>query len=283
MTRIISFSELFTWDSCERQYFYAYELNIRPQQMSNPMSLGTKGHRFLQYFYEALASGDSKEVALKRTQEIAADTIKESTIQLADVGTLLRSWMLVDNYIRDNEFPRESVLVENRFLIAASNFTADPHFADVQIGFTPDVVFKRGNFYDVEDAKFVGRAWSQKKLNRFMQAKLYQIFLRQMGYNVTRTTLRFFNTTTGKITRKDYVLGIDEETILIRDFIKAVREALEFRDYTEMGKSQARRTMNYSTCQYCFYEEICTLEAEGKDASKTIKYQFVKSDYDYNS
>lgn len=249
--------------------------------MSDPMSLGTKGHKLLQYFYEALSSGDSKEVAVKRTQEVAVANLKAEGI--ADVGTLLKSWMLVDNYIRDNEFPRESVLVENRFLIAASNFTGDPYFDDVQIGFTPDVVFKRGNFYDVEDAKFVGRAWSQKKLNRFMQAKLYQIFLRQMGYNVSRSTIRFFNTTTGKITRKDYVLGIDEETILIRDFLRAVQEALEFRSRSDLYKNSARRTMNYSTCQYCFYEEICTLEAEGKDASKTIKYQFVKSDYDYNS
>jgi len=250
--------------------------------MSDPMTTGTKGHRLLQSFYEALREGDTKEEAQHRTRIKAQAMI--STENISEVGTLLTSWTLVDNYIRDTDFFPEAVLVENRFLIPLSIFTDDPNLADVQVGFTPDVVFERkGGFFDVEDAKFVGRAWSAKKLNRFPQAKLYQIFLNAMGYNVTRTIVRFFNTKTGKVNAQNYTLKSGEEDILIRDFINAVREVLAFREQYEFARSEARRTMNYSTCQYCFFEAPCSLEAEGKDASKTLAYEFVKSDYDYNS
>ncbi len=283
---IISYSELFKWDTCQRQYYYGFGLGLRPQEENGSINTGVKGHRLLQDFYNLLGEGHSKEEALEIIRGSASKLIKSESI--TEIGPLLKAWTLVDNYIQTTDFTSEAVIVENRFLFPLSMVAPEsyllayPELAYVQIGFTPDVVFERtGDIVDVEDAKFVARAWSKSKLERFPQAKLYQIFLRRMGYNVSRSIVRFFNVTTGKINEQTYTLSVAEENTLIHDFIEGVLEVLMYRKLDDESKKSARRTMNYTACQFCPYEYICTLEAEGKDATKTMQSQFVKSDYDY--
>lgn len=283
---IISFSEVFKWDTCNRQYYYNFILGVQPQEGSVAMDIGTKGHKLLQSFYTLMSEGKTQEEAQVITRQNANNLLRNESME--EMSALLTSATLVDNYIRSTDFKSKAILVENRFLIpvemVAPEFLVEEYgLQGVQIGFTPDVVFERaGGFCDVEDSKFVGRAWSQKKMNRCPQAKLYQTFLMKMGYKISRSTLRFFNTTTGKVTSKNYELFPAEEKILISDFIRTVGEVVKYREQSSELHPFTRRTMNYTTCQFCYYETPCTLEAEGKDASKTLKYQFRKNDYDYS-
>lgn len=277
---IISFSEVNKWDQCKRAYYYNFTKNLRPLEESDPITTGGKGHKLLQTFYTAMQNGFTKEDALEKVKLHASKLLEENKFT-----DLLKAWILVNNYIETTDFISEVVLVENRFQFPAHLLCPEESFFEgIQIGFTPDVVFKRkGGFHDVEDAKFVGRAWSQKKLNRFPQAKLYQIFLRRMGYNVSRSSIRFFNTSTNKVTVQNAELKQEEETNLLNDFLDGVVEVAEYRKNLLTGyEYPLRRTMNYATCQYCAFEEPCTLEAQGKDASKTFKYQFTEGKYDYS-
>ena len=279
-TRIVSFSELFKFDTCKRQYYYGFELGLKPTEMSGPIDTGIKGHRLLQDFYLCLQQGKTKEEALAEVQKRGLMILQEN--KFADMN-LVKAWTLVDNYIKETDFISEAVLVENRFLFPFAELDSDPSYSDVQIGFTPDVVFKRkGDFYTVEDAKFVGRAWSKGKLSRFQQAKLYQILLKRMGYNVTRSAIRFFNTTTSKVTDNSFPLSSEEEAILTRDFVASIKELVDYRERKE-EKSFARRTTNYTACQFCYYNFLCTIEGQGKNASKIIETEFEKTSYDYRS
>lgn len=274
---IVSFSEISKWDTCKLQYYYSFVLGYRPSEESEAISNGIIGHDLLQSFYESMKQGNSKEEAIETVHHKAKIHLDRAKKNL-NSKSLLTAWTLVDNYIRDTDFTSEAFLVENRFLIPVEMLTGNPFFKDVQIGFTPDIVFKRqGDFYDVEDSKFVGRAWSKNKLDMFPQAKLYQIFLRRMGYNVSRSGVRFFNVATGKTAVSYEQLSSLEEDVLIESFLGAVAEVVEYRNnpYT------LRRTFNYSTCQYCAFVTPCSMEAQGKDASKTFKYFFIKSAYDY--
>ncbi len=282
---IISFSETLTWDSCQRQYYYQRVLNKMPNDHPDAMSTGTKGHQLLQSFYRAIQTGADKDSA-KDYVDKAARQMMQSPFFDPATGDLLKAWSLVSKYIDETDFNVEILEVENRFLIPLSLFTDEPLLQDVQIGFTPDVVFRRkGGFCTVEDSKFVGRAWSQKKLNRFPQAKLYGIFLRKMGYNVTQASIRFFNTTKLTITTHPDTMTPQEPEILLRDFTNTVREIVNYKRAAddEIVLSETRRTMNYSSCQYCFFEQVCTAEAQGKDSSKLLKYMYRDSNYDYNS
>lgn len=276
---IISYSELFKFDTCKRAFYYNYVKSLRPNELSAPMDIGTKGHRLLQDFYTSLQEGKTKEEAIG----IVTESANKVLIQNGFIDpNMVKAWTLVFNYMNDNEFSAEAVLVESRFIFPFSLLCGDPEYADIEIGFTPDVVFKRtGDFHDVEDAKFIGRAWSGKKMDHFTQAKLYQIFLRRMGYKVSRSITRFFNTTTAKISYKAAVLAPGEEEILIRDFIAAVKDLIDYKRLPPEKLEQSRRTTNYSTCQYCFFSYPCALEQQGKDATNTFKNEYTKSDYDY--
>jgi hypothetical protein len=276
---IVSFSEVYKWQTCRRQYYYNYVLDRRPIEMSEAVTTGIKGHRLLQVFHEFLRDGKTKEEALKLTQEYATELIRGAGFSSKD---LLLAWTLVDNYIRATDFTAEAVLVENRFLLPASALDTDPALSHVLIGFTPDVVFERkGDKLDVEDYKFIQRAWPKSKVNRFPQLKLYQIFLGKMNYEISRSILRFFNVKTGIITAQNYILSPEEAKTLTQDFMEGVRELIQYKDGPVHVKEMAPRTMNYGACQFCAFEYPCSLQAEGKSADKTLENMYVKSDYDY--
>lgn len=291
---IISYSEVFKWQTCQRQYSYSFMRRLRPLEESGAISTGIKGHALLQSFYEGLREGKSKEEAHALVLESAKKLMNKESF--ADFS-LLKAWTLVDNFIRDNDFNSQAVLVENRFIIPVATFAepslwGDNDFEDVQIGFTPDVVLERtGGKLDIEDAKFVQRAWSKSKLNRYQQIKLYQIFLEAMGYDISRCLIRFFNVTTADISTQSYTMTKAEEQNLISDFLAGVGEIARYRrnfeenntDTTRENFLQATpRTMNYTACQYCAFEFVCTLEAEGKSAQKSFDSLFTRSTYDYN-
>ena len=284
---VISFSEVYKWDTCHRQWYYRFDLGLKPIEESNAINTGIKGHGLLQFFYRALKEGKTKEEAWEITRRAANLLIKNES--MTERAALLVAWTLVDNYIRDTDFTSKAVLVENRFLIPVSAVVSSSivdayRLQDVQIGFTPDVMFNReGNFYDVEDAKFVGRAWPKKKLDMFQQAKLYQIFLRRMGYDVSLSVIRFFNVTTGKITVKNDPLTIDEEKIILDDFLDAVQEVNRYKKSSPEQLKRTRRTANYTTCQFCAFAYPCHLERQGKNATMTLENEYTKSDYDYSS
>lgn len=277
---IISYSEVSKFQTCPRQYYYRFMLGYAPVEESQPITIGTKGHKLLQNFHEYLTQGHTKAVAHRMTADSARHIINKEGF--ADFS-ILPAWTLVDNYIRDTDFTAEAILIENRFLFPASGLTDDPFFEDIQIGFTPDVVFQRkSGRQDVEDYKFVARAWSKSKINRYQQSKLYQLLLNRMGYNVNRSIIRFFNVTTGKIVDQPYTLKKEEEQNLIDDFLTGIQDVIIFKEQINHKTRIPNRVMNYTTCGYCPFEFPCTLEAEGKNAQKTFDAQFVKSKYDYN-
>lgn len=286
---ILSYSGVSKWDTCQRQYYYGFTLGLKAENVSEALNTGIIGHRLLQAFYTSLQEGKNKIEALKLTQRMAAKIVADA--DFTSSAEILKSWTLVDNFIRGNEFPLKAALVENRFLVPFSiiapveafDMNEDLDLDDVQIGFTPDVVFERqGGYYDVEDAKFIGRAWSKSRLDRFTQAKLYQIFLKRLGYDVRRSSVRFFNTTTYKITTHTETMEPAEEETILRDFISAVIEVVRFENQELEDKKQARRTQNNMACQFCSFELPCGMEARGNSAEKTLKYLYVKNEYDYS-
>jgi len=276
---IVSYSEVVKWQTCPRQYYYRFILGCAPTEESSAITTGIKGHKLLQYFYELMREGRTKEEALEIIQQKALELQQKSSF--SDFS-ILPAWTLVDNYIRDTDFTHEAKMIENRFLFPVSRLDNSPDLAHVQIGFTPDLVIERkGKRLDIEDAKFVGRAWSAKKLERFPQTKLYQLFMEGMGYQISRTLIRFFNTTTAKMSIYPYVMEPAEKKILTRDFLTGVRAVLAYKEGPKKELALAPRTMNNNNCQGCSFSFPCNLEAKGKSAEKTLASQYIKSDYDY--
>lgn len=283
MTFVVSYSEVSKRDGCARQYYYRYILGLQPVTETIPIATGKKGHKLLQTFYTLLQQGKTIDEAWVIMNKQATEMLKNTS--LANAGTVMNAWTLVDNYMKSYKITKsESLLVENRFQVPASRFSNDPIFEDVMIGFTPDLVTQRmGGFCDVEDAKFVGKAWGDAKLDQYQQLKLYEIFLKEMGYNISRTILRFFNTTTGSIVEHKYTMDKVERDNILNDFMIAVADTVRFKNLpVEEIKRLSRRTLNTNDCQFCLFKFPCSLERKGKSATVTLQTDYVKSEYDYN-
>ncbi len=282
----VSYSEVTRMDVCAKQYYYRYILGLQPLNETIPIATGKKGHKFLQTFYTLLSQGKTIEEAIKVVEKQALEMM--TTQSMLD-GSLLKAWTLVKNYMDSYKLSKsESVIVEGRFQVPASRFSDDPVFNGVMIGFTPDLVTQRmGGFCDIEDAKFVGKAWSDAKLDQYQQLRLYEIFLKEMGYNISRTILRFFNTAKdgkGSITEHKYVTNPAERKIILDEFLVAVKRVVEFkRQPLPIIIAQSRRTLDTNTCQFCQFKFPCSLERKGQSAENTLRTEYIKSDYDYNS
>lgn len=281
---IVSYSEVVKWQSCKRSWYYRYQLDRKPAEESNAIDTGVKGHELLQTYYSAIQEGMLHSEAYFVTHEKAKRMMTQAMEFDKLDFNLATAWTMVDNYIRTLDLTSHISLVENRFLLPVAKMVDDEfgEMKDVQIGFTPDVVFERkGGFIDVEDSKFIQRAWPEKKIVRFPQVKLYMLFLEYMGYKISRGRIRFFNVKTGKISTHDFTMNTKEKQILINDFLQGVAEIVEYKQ--GIRSNDLPRTMNYNSCQFCPYATlVCQPEAEGKNVDKVLQTQFVSSDYNYS-
>lgn len=278
----ISYSEISAWDVCQRQHYYSYTLGLVPTVLPEAINTGTNGHTLLQVFYSALKAGLSQEQAQAMMHTKAKQLVSASGF--VD-PTILTTIAIIDAYIKDYDSDAKVLFSETRIILPLSRLTDDPFFANVQVGFTPDVVFERKNgFCDVEDFKFVKRAWSDKKTKHFKQTKLYQIFLRTLGYDVSRGSIRFFNTTTGNVTVDNKNLTLAESLTLTKDFLETVREVVLRKRAIKEGTydpEATRRTMFYINCDNCFFSDPCMLEAKGISPDLTFRLHYKKNEYSY--
>lgn len=263
---IISFSQVYCWQTCKREFYYKYGLGLTPANESNAIAIGVYGHKLLETFYKALQKGATKEEARIAIQ---SHKLNYETLEMVN------AWVLVDNYIRALDLKGSIVQVERAFIL--------PTAMDLTIGFTPDLIWDyKDKRLEAEDYKFIGRQWPNNKLARYSQLNLYTTFLERLGYDVKLGTLRFFNVKTMKISKKEYTPSRIVKDRLYEEFIVAALEAAEFLSLpVAEQKDIAIRTINYTVCQWCKFNFPCTLELEGKDASKTFAAEYVENTYGY--
>jgi hypothetical protein len=220
----------------------------------------------LKTFYRSIQQGATREEAIKALK----DEIDEVNIDI------LRAWTLLEPYTRTCDLSAEILFVEEPFIVPV----AEEY--EISIGFTPDVVLKRkGDMIDIEDWKFIVKAWTNKKINRYLQTRLYYLFMELLGYNISRSRLRMFNIDTGKMTYRDFPMTAEEKRILHRDFFTAALEVKQFKEQPVAAQYLAPRTFNNNNCAFCTFEYPCGLEAEGKDASKTLMTMYKGDPYGY--
>lgn len=258
---IISYSEVKSWQDCEYRFYYQYGLGLIPKTEGHAIDAGHAGHSIMKAFYRAIRNGKSKEEAI-----LIARLELDRYTSLHDFNDrAVKAWALAENYISTLSLKGRPILVDEPLQL---DKTSEYGF---KIGFTPDLVWDDR----VEDYKFISKAWSSNKQDRYSQLDLYAIFLRQLGYDIKRAVLRFFNLQTNKVTKRVVDLNPTKLNRIYSDFI---RKATEIRDFKELPvaaqRIEATRTFNESTCNWCKYVLPCIYEVNGQDASRTLSTQF---------
>lgn len=287
---VISYSEVNIFHTCSRRYFYQMGMGLAPISMGPAIETGVEGHTYLERFYKSLQAGKTQAASLKAMHN------PDSKM----TGEKLKAWMLANDYASKLDLkegfplmveekvihkPDESILAFKDEDRGHTYYGGNEYLGldDLYIGFTPDLVweYKNGRV-EVEDYKFVQRAWPENKIAHYRQLSLYMAFLRERGIPVSRAVLRFFNATTNKISYQIYNPSDEELNILKSEFIRAALQVKAFKDLPVAEQRElAIRTLNYNTCQYCPFAYPCKLEGQGKSASKTLATQYTESEYGY--
>lgn len=272
---VISYSEVAIYQQCTQRYYYHFGLGLKALDMGPAITTGIDGHKMLERYYKAVLEGKDQESALAKMHNSVETMTAEK----------LKAWMLANSYAQEFSSKGKPLLVEEAIIFKPEESLSLGVLGldGLTVGFTPDLVWETKNGHiQVEDYKFVGRAWSKKKLAHYRQLNLYIVFLRALGYNVTEGILRFFNTTTNQSSSYSFKPTSRELEILKNDFVKEALKVREFRlqPVVEMREA-ASRTLNYSTCSYCPFNYPCSLEAKGLSAQKTFATQYTENDYGY--
>lgn len=266
---IVSYSEIYSFQTCMRQYYYANTLDLRPVNERGSLKKGISGHRMLQSYYDAVHIGKDKDDAMQEVLDNLPTDLEPE---------MLSAYALVNNFVQelDKEIRKYEILyVEEPFLLRIDN--------GLTIGFTPDIVYKKDAEHIIEDGKFISRMWPKNKLTRYTQLDIYNSLLRKLGIPISKGYIRFLNVETGRINKQLY--NPDDERLknIYDEFITLARKVKAFKDQPVADqKIGALRTLNYhAVCQGCDYVLPCDFELSGKDASKTLLTQYIASDYGY--
>lgn len=295
--RRISNSEVGTWLTCRRKYFYAFDMNIAPKKLfhnPNPdktstLEIGTLGHEIFSVYYETLKIHDSVEQAKANSHEILSHLMMEPREYtragvLRTTEILNRYWGLHAN--QDNDV-YEVLDVEKEYDLPLTD-----EFSYV---FRFDLLLKVRGTPNIElwDHKFKYDFFTDMAINLSGQMPKYLAALRAnkiypKAVRLNQLRARPPAAGWGKndfFKRLPVVPSNAKVTNAMREQIIASQEISEWRDLPfEIKKATALRSMDSfpSPCSKCPFNEICRMEYDGGNITHIVAKDFGPNTYNYN-
>lgn len=280
--RHISNSEVSTWLTCERKYYYNFDLNLAPKKYGQSLSRGLAGHKVLETFYRSLKDNSNYDKAVAAGQECLAQMMQEGYYDLEILVDIARITERYWTFAKKDNW--EILAVEAKHAIDLT----DEYDYTMRI----DVLARVNGELMPIDHKFVYDFYSLDAVNYMPQLPKYLASLRHAGVHANRAMLNMLRWRT----KKDAML--DEEMfkrIIIapspvvlrhhmREQIMASREIINHRKLpVEERERVVKRNMSKMNCQNCSYKDLCLAQLWGNPIDVEIQINFKPNDYDYNS
>lgn len=286
---IVSHSNMKSHQKCEMKFYFDVKLSLRPKAWPEPVEKGIFGHDLLEEFFKARLQGMSyDEAASHITKYLGNRLAADSTnLILLDSSRVLRHVLAFGAYV-DNQ-PWKIVDVE-----ANDNWPIDD---EADFGFTPDLILewtsgpKRGLPF-VLDYKFTGQYWNERQINTVQQMIKYLIYYnKRHNTKMRHAGIVMLNTRADSNAKGNQLfllkwLPVSKEKLqnIERENEILVHRLEPFFHMTpEEYKAQAVRTTDELACKTCWYaDDICPMDLNGQDITKTIEANYIKNDYGYN-
>lgn len=284
MTRRISNSEVGTWLTCQRKYYYQYDKGLRPKHQKGALPLGVIGHEVLASYWDAIKGGSSHGDAV------------------------LGSWGILSFHIGDDRYPMETVLDVRKILelYYAAHATDCEKWEVLEVEKNYDLHLTDEYDYTLRldllvreratnkilliDHKFVYDFKRYDQINLTPQMPKYLAALRSNGIWPDEAILnqiryrKIKNPTAEQLYRRSPV-SISNEKMK-----RAVKEQLivsqridEWRKLPLVVRGDiATRVFSEMTCNMCNMKPLCLSEYDGGDISYMIQEDYTKNEYDYN-
>lgn len=293
--RRVSNSEVATWLTCRRQYFYAFDMAIAPKGNpgGNPkvstLAIGTLGHEILGVYYSLLMEGYTVEVATQECRNILTQMMivpkgysQEVVVALTKI--LERYWSF---YAKSDHEKYEVLAVEKEYDL--------PLTEDFSYVFRFDLLLKeRGTpKIGLVDHKFKYDFFSDEALNLSGQLPKYIGALRYNGIfpsfvwiNQIRAKPPAQNWTSKDFFKRPPINPSNTKVAnAMREQIIASQEITEWREQPmEIKKATALRSMDSfpNPCGKCPYNLLCRMEYDGGNISHVVAADFGPNTYNYN-
>ena len=297
---IISGSDIETAQKCERMYYYARVLKLRPRDLPIFLRRGSFGHELMEAGFQAIIDGGTVEEA---TQAAAVPLEKLLASGDPDTAELMKVYRHVITFIawtQSDEVAWKPVALEDVMLwdmgkktaVVKSEITPE----DLVYAFTPDLIieFTKGPYkgqHAILDYKFLGQYMTAEALDMSQQILKYIIYRNKIktDFKIRRGAFVQLNTRADATAtgHKLFLVKWQEPTKQRLERIEYENEQLVERTANLHGKrpDEFLRTTNKNVCDRCFFAgDLCPAEFDGKPQAtvdKIIEREYVTNTYGY--
>lgn len=292
-TRLISGSEVSTWQTCEMKWFFQFKLGRQPIKLSDALFVGTMGHEALSTYYTLLKDGvDWENAAESMTDFVVREMAKNNEHRKTGFIT---SAMASDRNLLIMKLA--GILEEYREIAHQDSVNYEVvevehmHVSNGFFAMRLDVLLRERSTNDLVlmDHKFIRNFYQAKQLAMNSQMPRYmKVVIGDREEKVKKGYLNMLRTHEDAVQRFDRaVIPYDENTATrrLQDQLKVSRKIR-----AAWGMSNAdclnelTRTFSDYTCKFCPFTEPCMLALAGrKDEMKMeLRMNFEKSTYGYN-
>lgn len=278
MTKIISNTEITSYNGCTKQHYYMYTLGLGPRDLSMPLYRGILGHKALEAYYHSIQAGNSVDAS----KRFAVDSLKGELNRLSDeepwefekLAELKRISDRIDVY-------PEYYRVDNfRVLSVEEVFSTVTPYEDTLFGAIPDLVVEfiagehKGDLA-ILDHKFVYNFKTAEELKLDAQLPKYKKTLQDNGYpvhwivfNQIRTRDMKYKSTADMFRRSYCRSTVESGKTIWSEQMLTVGDILQ--------EKPPRRSLAPMICKGCWFKDPCTASMDGQPIETMLQALYVK-------
>jgi len=293
-SRLISGSEVSTWQTCQMKWFFQFKLARQPIKLSDALFIGTMGHEALSAFYTALKEGyDREEAAGSMTNFVVREMEKNNELRKSGfiTGTMASERnLLIMRLAGILEEYGETVAQEdaiNYEVVEVEHMHVSKGFFAMRL----DVLLRDRSNGELclMDHKFIRDFYQPKQLSMNSQLPRYmKVIIGDREEKVSKGYLNMLRTREDAVERFGRALIPYNEVVADRRTRDQLIVASEIR--VNWNKSNREcldsliRTLTDYTCKFCAFAEACMLGLAGRtdDMKAELRANFEKSTYGYN-
>src|SRR5437660_2557868 len=274
----ISNAEITTYNTCQRQHYYAYNLSVQPKESPLYFYRGEWGHAALEVYYKEMQLGSPVDVCLSTAIHILSNEMLsimagepeafDKLEILTDLIALIKEYS--DFYRKE---PFRVIAVEEDF--RTQLYTGMDYVMRLDLL----VEFTEGDFRGdlaVIDHKFVHNFKNTDELELDGQLPKYIKTLQANGYRISKG---FFNQIRHQKDAREKF-----QRTRVRTNSIAIDNIWQEQELTALRinmKTVPVRLMNPYTCKSCPYAAPCKAELNGDNIDQMLKANFKKREHPF--
>lgn len=293
-TRLISGSEVSTWQLCQMKWLFQFKLGRQPKKLSDALFIGTMGHEALSTYYTLLKDGVDWSNAVESMTDFVVREMAKNNEQRKSgfiTGTMASERQLLIMKLAGILEDYAKVMAEQDSINYEVVEVEAMHVSKGFFAMRLDLLLRERSTQDLilMDHKFLRNFYQQKQLSMNSQIVRYiKVVGGDREEKVKKGMLNMLRTHESAVERFERAVIPYDETVANRRIADQLHVAEQVRVAWAMSNRECIdtliRTLSDYTCKFCAFAEVCMLALAGRESDMKAELQmnFEKSTYGYN-